>query len=70
MEECPTRDLVAYDLYVRATPLIDRARYGGGEEQTKDDFQAVDLLNQAVTRDPSFLLAYCRLAEAHDWLYF
>jgi tetratricopeptide (TPR) repeat protein len=29
----------------------------------------VDLLNQAVARDPSFLLAYCRLAEAHDEVY-
>jgi tetratricopeptide (TPR) repeat protein len=29
----------------------------------------VDLLNQAVARDPGFLLAYCRLAEAHDALY-
>src|SRR5205823_12876356 len=33
-------------------------------------FQAVDLLNQAVARDPSFLLAYCQLADAHDQLYF
>ena len=68
--ERPTKDLAAYDLYVRAAALIDKATYEEGEEQTKDDFQAVDLLNQAVTRDPSFLLAYCRLAEAHDALYF
>jgi serine/threonine protein kinase/tetratricopeptide (TPR) repeat protein len=68
--EQPTKDLAAYDLYVRATALIDKATYEEGEEQTKDDFQAVDLLNQAVARDPSFLLAYCRLAEAHDDLYF
>ena len=32
--------------------------------------QAVDLLNQAVARDPSFFDAYCQLAYAHDWLYF
>src|SRR5438477_148850 len=64
--ERPTKDLAAYDLYVRAAALIDKATYEEGEEQTKNDFQAVDLLNQAVTRDPSFLLAYCRLAEAHD----
>ncbi len=70
IEEQPTKDLVAYDLYVRATALFDKATYEGGEEQTKDDFQAVDLLNQAVARDPNFLLAYCRLAEAHDDLYF
>jgi TolB-like protein len=68
--ERPTKDLAAYDLYIRAAALIDKATYEEGEEQTKDDFQAVDLLNQAVTRDPSFLLAYCRLAEAHDALYF
>ena len=30
---------------------------------------AVDLLNQAVSRDPSFLQAYCKLASAHDYLY-
>src|SRR5205814_3721487 len=32
--------------------------------------QAVDLLNQAITRDPSFFLGYCQLAYTHDQLYF
>ena len=32
--------------------------------------EAIGLLEQAVARDPSFLLAYCRLARAHDALYF
>ena len=32
--------------------------------------QAIDLLNQAVARDPSFFEAYCQLAGAHDQLYF
>jgi len=31
---------------------------------------AIDLLNQAVARDPSFLQAYCVLARAHDQFYF
>jgi serine/threonine-protein kinase len=66
--ERPTKDLAAYDLYVRATDLIDMALYEGNVE--KDYLQAEDLLNQAVARDPGFLLAYCRLAEAHDELYF
>jgi len=35
-----------------------------------DTLQAVDLLNQAVARDPSFFDAYCQLAFAHDALYF
>src|SRR5438552_12911140 len=59
MQERPTKDLAAYDLYVRATALIDKAQY---EEGNENYFQAVDLLNQAVVRDSSFLLAYCRLA--------
>src|SRR6266496_1923670 len=69
-QECPTRDLVAHDFYARATPLIDKAVYKEGKDQAKDYFQAVELINQAVARDPAFLLAYCRLAEAHDALYF
>jgi serine/threonine protein kinase/tetratricopeptide (TPR) repeat protein len=73
IEERPTRDLVAYDLYVRATPLIERAGSGDLTYWTsaeKDVHQAMDLLNQAIARDPGFLFAYCWLARAHDTLYF
>src|SRR5437667_1515112 len=70
MEERPTRDLVAYDLYMRAAALIDQAAYAPEQERWKDYFEAVELLNQAIARDPAFPLAYCRLAEAHDELYF
>ena len=40
------------------------------KEQGKHYFQAIELLNQAIARDSAFLLAYCRLAEANDELYF
>ena len=70
MQERPTKDLVAYDLYVHAASLIDEARYAPEQERWKDYFQAVELLDRAIARDPAFLLAYCRLAEAHDELYF
>src|SRR5206468_6412872 len=60
----------AYDFYARATPLIEKAKFKEGKDQAKDYFQAVELLNQAIARDPAFLLAYCRLAEAHDELHF
>jgi TolB-like protein/Flp pilus assembly protein TadD len=70
MQEWPTKDLVAYDLYVRAASLIDKAPYGPDQERAKNYFQAIELLNQAIARDPAFLLGYCRLAEAHDELYF
>src|SRR5262249_48270587 len=35
-----------------------------------ESLQAVDLLNQALARDPSFFDAYCQLAFIHDALYF
>ena len=70
MQEWPTKDLVAYDLYVRAASLIDKAPYEPNQERAKNYFQAIELLNQAIARDPAFLLGYCRLAEAHDELYF
>jgi serine/threonine protein kinase/TolB-like protein/Flp pilus assembly protein TadD len=72
MQEWPTKDLVAYDLYVRAVSLIDRGGHlrSHSKEQEKNYFQAIELLNQAIARDSNFLLAYCRLAEAHDSLYF
>jgi TolB-like protein/Tfp pilus assembly protein PilF len=65
IERKPTGDLVAFDLYSRAndTLLWKNSR-------TADFVQAVDLLNRAVARDPSFLEAYCQLAFAHDQLYF
>ena len=38
--------------------------------QKEDLFEAVQLLDQAVARDPSFFDAYCQLAGAHDRIYF
>ncbi len=68
IEDQPTKDLVAHDLYVRAKDLIDGISV---RAQGKDDlFQAVGLLDRAVARDPAFLRAYCALARAHDSLYF
>ena len=49
MQERPTQDLVAYDLYTRARNLILAATFA---ENVRRDYllQAADLLNQAVTR--------------------
>jgi serine/threonine protein kinase/tetratricopeptide (TPR) repeat protein len=68
IQERPTKDLVAYDLYVRAAPLIDESLYYGLSSET-NLFKAVELLSRAITRDPAFLLAYCQLARAHDGIY-
>jgi TolB-like protein/Flp pilus assembly protein TadD len=68
IEERPTNDLVAYDLHLHAAALIDEASYYGLNTE-KNLFQAVELLNQAIARDPAFLMAHCKLAEAHDGIY-
>ncbi|MGA7274205.1 MAG: FlgO family outer membrane protein, partial [Candidatus Udaeobacter sp.] len=65
----PTKDLVAYDLYLRASE-IDRNRASsigsGGAEGAK---QEVRLLDEAVSRDPAFVAALCLLANTHLYLY-
>jgi serine/threonine protein kinase/tetratricopeptide (TPR) repeat protein len=68
MQERPTGDLVAHDLYVHAVSLIDESLYYGLSSE-ENLFEAVELLNQAIARDPAFLLAYCELARAHDGIY-
>src|SRR2546422_6572782 len=61
-----TNDINAFDLYARAKNILLRT----GSIPKADTLQAVDLLTQAVARDPSFFDAYCQLAFAHDALYF
>ena len=64
IEEKPTTDLVAFELYSRANYLTATNR------SSASNLQAIDLLNQAVARDPSFFGAYCDLAVTHDQVYF
>ncbi|MEY2491891.1 MAG: eukaryotic-like serine/threonine-protein kinase [Verrucomicrobiota bacterium] len=68
IQERPTHDLVAYDLYLRAKDLIFGIAFSSlGKENL---FKAVQLLDEAVARDSSFLAAYRQLAGAHDRIYF
>jgi serine/threonine-protein kinase len=55
---------MAFELYTRADDIL-----GISPPPMAGLLQAIDLLNQAVARDPSFFLAYCRLASIHDNLY-
>ena len=66
IERKPTGDLVAFELYSRAISFTPLSRTGS----IADAQQSIDLLNQAVARDPSFLEAYCALALSHDQIYF
>jgi TolB-like protein len=66
MAERPTSDLAAYDLYLRAKDLIYVVNPSPERENL---FKMVQLLDQALARDPAFLLAHCQLAYAHDLIY-
>jgi TolB-like protein/Flp pilus assembly protein TadD len=68
VEEKPTQDFVAYDSYARAISIIDNAQVDS-LAHLANLLDAVDLLNNAVARDPNFFAAYCQLAFAHDLIY-
>ena len=64
IEQAPTNDIAAFELYAQAKNVlaIRNAR--------ENLLQAADLLNRAVEHDPSFFQAYCQLAHTHDRIYF
>ena len=66
IERRPTGDLVAFDLYSRANDIFLGKAFGFG---VADFAPVIDLLNQAVARDPSFFDAYGLLVIVHDNLY-
>jgi TolB-like protein/Flp pilus assembly protein TadD len=71
LDSKPTEDLEAYDSYLRAKELIEAAilTYAQGPTADKPLKEAIELLEQAVRRDPKFTLAYCEATRAHDNLY-
>jgi len=66
-EQPPTTDLAAFDLYSRAKSLLLMASFSAPGDP--DLRKAIELLDEAVKRDPSFFDAYCQLAFAHESLY-
>jgi TolB-like protein/predicted Ser/Thr protein kinase len=67
IEQPPTADLTAFNLYSRAKSLLLSSPFGTTARANL--LEAADLLNQAVVHDPSFFQAYCQLAGIHDLLY-
>lgn len=67
IEKAPTTDLAAFDLYERAKALwADVTDSLHAKEKLP---QAAQLLDEAVARDPQFLLAWCLLSRVHGALY-
>src|SRR5919106_1314289 len=67
IEQPPTTDLAAFDLYSRAKTILLTTGFSATNPQ--EVRQAIELLDQVVKRDPSFFDAYCQLAYAHEYIY-
>jgi serine/threonine protein kinase/tetratricopeptide (TPR) repeat protein len=63
----PTRDLEAFDLYLQAKQLINRFDQTPDWKETL--LKALRLLDEAISRDVNFTLAYCWAAQANVALY-
>jgi TolB-like protein/class 3 adenylate cyclase/Flp pilus assembly protein TadD len=68
IEEKPTTDIAAHDLYVRAKLLYESSSFNS--RRLEKLVEAAGLLDQAISRDPNFLLAYCLLSNTQSLIYF
>jgi TolB-like protein/Tfp pilus assembly protein PilF len=62
-----TRDIEAFDLYLRAKELLKTFYDTPTWKETL--LKAARLFDEAISRDPNFALAYCGATSAHDSLY-
>ena len=68
IEERPTQDLDAFELYLQAKPSVDA--YINATDVRAALLKALKSLDDAIKRDPNFVSAYCYVARANDLLYF
>jgi TolB-like protein/class 3 adenylate cyclase/Tfp pilus assembly protein PilF len=67
IEKPATTDLTAYDLYLHAQPLFADS---SNQVQARANLtQAARFLDEAVGRDPRFLVAWCLLSRVHGNIY-
>jgi serine/threonine protein kinase/Flp pilus assembly protein TadD len=69
IEEKPTSNLEAYDLYLQAKQLLQANFFILPSSEKEIYSKIVDLLEEATHKDGEFALAYCLTAKAHDILY-
>src|SRR5262249_23977568 len=68
IEQRPTQDLVAFELYLRAKQIVDS--YLIANDVRAALLSALQSLDQAIKRDPDFVSAYSYIARANSLLYF
>jgi TolB-like protein/Flp pilus assembly protein TadD len=70
IEEKPTNNLEAYDLYLQAKQLLEANDLEILPSRKKEIYpKIVSLLEEATRKDRKFALAYCLIAKTHDILY-
>jgi serine/threonine protein kinase/Flp pilus assembly protein TadD len=69
IEEKPTDNLEAYDLYLQGKQLLQANYFVLRSSEKQIYSRIIGLLGQATQKDDKFVLAYCSLAKAHDILY-
>ena len=62
IEERPTQDLDAFELYLQAKTIIDS--YINATDVRAALLEALKSLDEAIKRDPNFVSAYCYVARA------
>jgi serine/threonine protein kinase len=65
IEGRPTQDTTAYELYLRARGVMRDFDTINGDDWRR----GIELLEQAIARDPNFALAYCLESKGHILLY-
>src|SRR5246127_720198 len=68
IEQRPTQDLLAFELYQQAKQIVDS--YLIADDVRAALLSALQSLDQAIKRDPDFVSAYCYIARANNLLYF
>src|SRR3984893_11388518 len=68
IEERPTQDLDAFELYLQAKTTVDS--YVNATDVRAALLQAVKSLDEAIKRDSNFVSAYCCAAHASALNYF
>jgi TolB-like protein/Flp pilus assembly protein TadD len=70
IEERPTNNLEAYDLYLQAKQLLEANYWAWTQRKGREIYlKALSLLREATQKDQKFALAYCLVAKAHGVLY-
>ena len=68
IEQRPTQDLDAFELYIQAKTIVDS--YVNATDVRAALLQTVKSLDEAIKRDPNFVSAYCLSARANSLLFF